>query len=242
MFEWTSKKAAFLQALGTMLIPAAFYGAQPAWLLATVLVFWLLALMSTVALHRLFVHATYKCSRPWQWALGVLSCLTMTSSPLQWAVAHYTHHKHSDTPQDPHNSSLAKIFGLAYFTKSNYDFTRARRLLRDPMHLAIHRNYMLVHAVWVFFWCLIGGLPGVYFGWLLPVTLWMWAGAVHTRFSHRNGQPVNMPWIFGLVFLGEHLHKLHHKEPFHDNYARERRQLDIGYHFIRLIRCDKSRA
>jgi stearoyl-CoA desaturase (delta-9 desaturase) len=236
MFEWTSSKAAVFQGIGTLSIPFGIYFFDLSWLLASLMVFWLLALMSTVALHRLFVHATYKCSRFWHWTLGTLSCLTMTSSPLQWAVAHYTHHKHSDTPEDPHNNSLAKIFGLAYFTKSSYDFTRARRLLRDPMHVTLHKYYLLVHAAWVVAWGAVAGLDGVYFGWLLPVTIWMWAGAVHTRFSHRDGHPVNMHWLFGFVFLGEHLHKLHHKEPHHANNATEPGQLDVGYFFIRLIR------
>jgi stearoyl-CoA desaturase (delta-9 desaturase) len=235
MFEWTSSKAAVFQGLGTLSIPFGLFFFDLSWLLASLMVFWLLALMSTVALHRLFVHATYKCSRFWHWTLGTLSCLTMTSSPLQWAVAHYTHHKHSDTDQDPHNNSLAKIFGLAYFTKSSYDFTRARRLMRDPLHATLHKNYLLVHAAWVGLWWVFAGLQGVYFGWMLPVTVWMWAGAVHTRFSHRNGQPVNMHWLFGFVFLGEHLHRLHHAQPFHQNYATEPGQMDIGYQVIRLI-------
>lgn len=239
MFEWTFRKAAFFQGVGTLSIPFAFYFFDLTWLLASLLVFWLLALMSTVALHRLFVHATYKCSRFWHWTLGTLSCLTMTSSPLQWAVAHYTHHKHSDTEKDPHNNKLARIFGLAYFTQTDYDFTRARRLMRDPMHATLHKNYMLVHVAWVAAWWALAGAEGVYFGWMLPVTVWMWAGAVHTRYSHQHGEPVNMHWLFGFVYLGEHLHRLHHAQPFHRNYATEQRQIDIGYQFIRMI-CDEG--
>jgi len=236
MFEWTFKKAAFIQFFGTLSIPFAFYFLNPAWALVSLPVFWLLALMTTVALHRLFVHATYKCSRFWHWTLGTLSCLTMTSSPLQWAVAHYTHHKYSDTEKDPHNNKLAQIFGLAYFTKDEYDFTRARRLMRDEMHTTLHKYYMLVHAAWVCVWFSIAGVEGVYFGWLLPITAWMWAGAIHTRYSHRDGRPVNMHWLFGFVYLGEHLHLLHHDESFHINYATEPGQMDVGYHFIRMIR------
>lgn len=238
MLEWTFKKAATVQIVGTLSIPFALVTLNISWLVLTLLVFWVLALMSTVALHRLFVHATFKCSRFWQWTLGMLSCLTMSSSPLQWAVAHYTHHKYSDTENDPHNNKLAKVFGLAYFTDKVYDFTRARRLLRDPMHIALHKNYMLIHAGWIGFWALCGGIEGAYFGWLLPVTLWMWAGALHIRFSHRNGQSVNMHWLYGFMFLGDHIHRLHHDEPLHQNYATEPGQIDIGYQFIRLIRSE----
>lgn len=236
LLEWTSKKAAAFQTVGTLSVPFGLLYLDTAWLPASLAVFWLMSLMTTVALHRLFVHNAFKCSRAWQWALALLSCLSMTSSPLQWAVAHFTHHRYSDTDKDPHNTSLAKVFGVAYFTKASYDFAQARRLIRDPMQMAVHKHYLVVHFVWAALWFFVGGLDAVYFCWVFPTVVWMWAGVLHIRFSHRQGRPVNMHWLYGLVFLGDHLHRDHHAQPFHANYATEPGQLDLGYQFIRLIR------
>jgi stearoyl-CoA desaturase (delta-9 desaturase) len=160
----------------------------------------------------------------------------MTSSPLQWAVAHYTHHKFSDTAKDPHNNSLAKYFGVAYFTKAEYDFTRARKLMRDPLHQFLHRYYLAVHAIWATIWYAVGGWSAVYCAWVAPAVFSMWVGAHHTRKAHQNGVPVNMPFIFGFLYLGEHLHREHHSRPRLLNYATEAGQIDLGYQFIRLIR------
>jgi fatty-acid desaturase len=98
---------------------------------------------------------------------------------------------------------------------------------------------MLVHAVWALAWWVVGGLDAVYFCWIFPMTIWMWAGVLHIRFSHRQGNPVNMHWLYGLLFLGDHLHRDHHKQPYHANYATEPGQLDVGYHFIRLVQHAK---
>ena len=235
MLEWTSKKAAAFQILGTISLPFSVFFVEPVWWLVVLPVFWMQSLMTTVALHRLFVHAAFQCDRHWHYVMGFLSCLSMTSSPIQWAVAHHTHHKYSDTAKDPHNNSLARYFGVAYFTKAEYDFTRARKLMRDPLHQFLHKNYFLVHFVWALAWFTVGGIDAVYCVWVVPAVMSMWIGAHHTRTSHINGEPVNMHKAFGFLYFGEHLHKDHHKRPRLVNYATEDGQLDIGYQFIRVI-------
>lgn len=240
LFEWTSKKAATFQFLGTLSLPFCFFFIEPVWFLVILPVFLLQSLMTTVALHRLFVHSAYECKRHWHYIMGFLSCLSMTSSPLQWAVAHYTHHKYSDTDKDPHNNSLAKYFGVAYFTKAEYDFTRARKLMRDPLHQFLHRYYFVIHIAWAAFWFLIGGWEATYCAWIVPAVMSMWIGAHHTSQSHKNGKPINMSYIFSFVYLGEHLHRDHHSRPRLLNYATEKGQLDIGYHFIKMIRNESK--
>jgi stearoyl-CoA desaturase (delta-9 desaturase) len=240
IFEWTFKKAAVFQALATASVPFALMYLDNIWMLLSLAVFWAFSLATTAGLHRLFVHNTYQTSRFWHWVLGLTSCLSMTSSPLQWAVAHYTHHKYSDTDKDPHNRSLAKIFGIAYFSDANYDFSRAKRLLKDKMHSWLFKYYFLVPLIWTLLWYIIGGLSAAYFSWIFPAVVYMWASALHTRYSHQNGKAVNMHPLFVLLFLGEHLHKDHHDKPNEQNYAKGKFQIDPGYCLIRLIKNDKN--
>jgi stearoyl-CoA desaturase (delta-9 desaturase) len=236
MFEWTFRKAAIFQIGMTLSLPIAFMYLDVSWLVLSLFVFWSFSLATTVGLHRLFVHNTYKTSRFWHWVLGLTSCLSMTSSPIQWAVAHYTHHKYSDTDKDPHNASLARIFGIAYFSNANYDFTRARRLMKDNMHRFLFKYYLLIPIVWTTTWYLIGGVSAAYFSWAFPAVIYMWASAIHTRLSHQNKRAVNMHPLFVLLFLGEHLHRDHHDTPNLQNYATEKGQIDPGYWLIKLIR------
>jgi fatty-acid desaturase len=236
LFEWTFKKAAVFQFLATLSIPFALYNLQNIWMILSLLVFWSFSLATTAGLHRLFVHNTYTTSRFWHWILGLTSCLSMTSSPLQWTVAHYTHHKYSDTDKDPHNSSLSKIVGIAYYSNANYDFSRAKRLIRDSMHVFLHKYYFIVPITWTLIWYIIGGLSAAYFSWIFPAVVWMWTSALHTRFSHRNGRSVNMHPLYVLLFLGDHLHRDHHDQPNQQNYATEPGQIDPGYWLIKAIR------
>lgn len=233
--EWTATKAQVFRALGTLLLPLAFVLATPLMLLLTLLVFWLLSLMTTVALHRLFAHSSFSCSRLWQWTLGVLSCLPMTASPLQWSLRHGLHHLHSDTEFDPHRITIERGFATSEGGISGLDRAHAKRFMRDPMHVFLHRYYSVIHILWALSCYLLGGVNAVYFGWVLPITLWMWIGPLHTRFSHRDGKPVDMHWAFTFVFLGEHLHSKHHDRPSNANLVTRSGQLDVGYFFIRLI-------
>lgn len=238
MFEWTFKKAAIFQVLATASVVPAYLYLDLRWALLSLAVFWSFSLATTAGLHRLFVHNTYKTSRVWHWVLGLTSCLSMTSSPLQWAVAHYTHHKYSDTDKDPHNASWSKTLGIAYYSNANYDFSRAKRLLRDPMHVALHKYYFLVPVTWTVLWYLVGGISAAYFSWIFPAVIWMWTSAIHTRFSHRNGKAVNMHPLFVLLFMGDHLHRDHHITPNQQNYASEKWDLDPGYWLIKMIKHD----
>lgn len=233
--EWTSKKARVFRALGTVSLPLAIVFATPSMLLLTVLVFWLLSLMTTVALHRLFTHSSFRCSRPWQWVLGVLSCLPMTASPLQWSLRHGLHHVHSDTDLDPHKISIERGFAKSEGGIAGLDINKAKRFMRDPMHVMLHRYYSMVHVLWALACYIIGDVYAVYFGWVLPITLWMWIGPLHTRYSHRDGKPIDMHWLFAFVFLGEHLHSKHHDRPSDANLVTQPGQVDVGYLFIRMI-------
>ena len=82
----------------------------------------IIGICCTAGAHRCFVHQAYEASMPlqlfyifWVWA-------SLTGSPVSWIKTHRTHHKHSDTELDPHNSHLGfwhSHFGWTFREPSN---------------------------------------------------------------------------------------------------------------------------
>ncbi|MEM9024522.1 MAG: acyl-CoA desaturase [Bacteroidota bacterium] len=61
--------------------------------------------------HRYFSHRTYSTSRAFQFVLAFCAQTSVQKGALWWAAHHREHHKHSDTPEDPHSS---KVYGFWY--------------------------------------------------------------------------------------------------------------------------------
>lgn len=81
--------------------------------------------------HRYFSHNTYSTSRVFQFILAFFAQTSMQKGALWWASNHRIHHKHSDTPEDPHSANL---YGFWYahvgwilgpeFKETRYDLIR----------------------------------------------------------------------------------------------------------------------
>jgi len=57
----------------------------------------------SVLLHRYFSHRAFHTGKRTQMAFAWLSCLAYQMGPLWWVTKHRRHHKHCDTPEDPHS-------------------------------------------------------------------------------------------------------------------------------------------
>lgn len=53
--------------------------------------------------HRYFSHKTFKTHRICQFLFAILGASAAQRGPLWWASHHRSHHRHADTPQDPHS-------------------------------------------------------------------------------------------------------------------------------------------
>ena len=70
---------------------------------AFVLTFTNVGLCMSVCLHRYFAHQAFKTSRGLQAVLAIIGCHAYQGCPIWWASKHRRHHKHCDTPEDPHS-------------------------------------------------------------------------------------------------------------------------------------------
>jgi stearoyl-CoA desaturase (delta-9 desaturase) len=61
--------------------------------------------------HRYFSHRSYKTSRWFQFVIAFMAETSIQKGVLWWAAHHRDHHRHSDTPKDPHSN---KIYGFYY--------------------------------------------------------------------------------------------------------------------------------
>ncbi|NCT68962.1 MAG: acyl-CoA desaturase [Rhodanobacteraceae bacterium] len=56
--------------------------------------------------HRYFSHKTFRTSRAVQFVFALIGASCVQRGPLWWAAHHRTHHRHADTPQDPHSPAV----------------------------------------------------------------------------------------------------------------------------------------
>lgn len=109
--------------------------------------------------HRYFSHKTYKTSRWFQFVIAFMAETSLQKGALWWAANHRIHHKHSDTPEDPHS---ANIYGLWYshmgwimgpdYKETRYDlikdFTKFPELIwLNKYHII--PPFLLMMAVWI---------------------------------------------------------------------------------------------
>ena len=55
--------------------------------------------------HRYFSHRTFRTSRAVQFVFALVGASSVQRGPLWWAAHHRNHHRHADTPGDPHSPS-----------------------------------------------------------------------------------------------------------------------------------------
>jgi len=53
--------------------------------------------------HRYFSHRTFRTSRTVQFVFAAIGASCVQRGPLWWAAHHRNHHRHTDTPLDPHS-------------------------------------------------------------------------------------------------------------------------------------------
>jgi stearoyl-CoA desaturase (delta-9 desaturase) len=142
-----------------------------------------------VGYHRLFAHASFKCSRGVKIGLAVLGSFAFFGPVIWWSYVHRKHHRFSDRPGDPHSMYL---FGDSFWAKARgfwhahlgWIWTPAsirapgwrsyvRDLYRDPDLLRLQVNYVWLLAL----------------GFLLPTL----AGAL----LHRSLQGAFLGFLFG---------------------------------------------
>ena len=96
-------RAAPFVALHLGCLGAIWTGVSPTALAVAAAAYALRMFAVTAFYHRGFSHRTFRASRPIQFAFAALGASSVQRGPLWWAAHHRNHHRHADTPVDPHS-------------------------------------------------------------------------------------------------------------------------------------------
>ena len=219
---------------------------NPLWLAVSFIVYLTIAVTVTVGYHRLFCHNSFEVSRFWHWFFGLVGCISLNSAPVHWSSVHITHHKFTDTLEDPYDSNFWHF--LRFKDRDNVKATKNElRMMRDKMHL-FFINHSLTLSLGTA--AILGfiGFNSLLFLYALPVTLYLVTSGLHTIFAHGNSIPngehtaARNLWLleFLIPMAGEWIHKEHHDRPKLNKFNTKPHYFDFGGVVISLIeRHDK---
>lgn len=178
----------------------------------------------TAGYHRYFSHRSYKTSRAFQFLLALLGTTSMQNGPLWWASSHRLHHKHSDTPADPHSP----LIGGFLYAHIGWIFDRSKPNRRDYSNVKDLARYAELRWVDAHTWlpllayagaCFaVGGWSGVVWGFVVS-TLAVLHGTLlvnslaHTWGSRRypTADTSRNNALLACLTLGEGWHNNHHR-------------------------------
>jgi stearoyl-CoA desaturase (delta-9 desaturase) len=218
----------------------------------------------TVGFHRLFSHHSFQCTRSVKIFWAVVGALAVEGSPIKWCAVHRKHHQFSDHHGDPHSphlhdgglKNILKGFyhshlGWLIYGKWTQKETQkyAPDLLKDPVLIWIHNNYVWVVTASLLIPAVIAGLvtmslTGAMLGFL-------WGGLARVCFTHHMTWSINSichifgsqdykssddsknNFLFGFLSHGEGWHNNHHAFPTSARHGLKWWQFDLSWIIIR---------
>jgi sn-1 stearoyl-lipid 9-desaturase len=215
----------------------------------------------TIGYHRLLSHRSFKCLKwvEYFWVLG--GYLAFEGSPIWWSAIHRAHHKHVDTPLDPHSPSASGIkyawFGWmvekGYASHVNPDL-QCPDITSDPIYKFLEqggdwkRSHTLTFVVGVVFRVLLL----VFFGWqvaiasalagvlVLQVPLMLNVFCHIPKLGYKNFEceddSVNVWWV-ALLAMGEGWHNNHHYLPGSARSGIRPHEIDMSWLMLRLMKA-----
>ena len=190
----------------------------------------------TIGYHRLISHRSFTCPKLVEYFWVLAGYLALEGSPAWWAVMHRAHHRHTDTPLDPHSPR----YGLfeAYFgwtTHGKYPahidpVVQCKDLLKDPVYrfLEAGGNWYVAFSLNVFFGLAFRAALWYCFGWQIALGRLLSIVAVNQvplflnvfchipKLGYQNfatgDDSVNVWWV-ALLTMGEGWHNNHHAFP-----------------------------
>jgi len=201
----------------------------------------------TAGYHRYFAHRAYQTSRVGQFVLAWLGCMALQKGPLWWAGHHRGHHRHSDTPDDPHSPHVTSFWWshLGWVLSQDHDETptdQIRDYARYPELCWLDRHHYVPGVVLAVFCFLVGGWSGFAWGFLVSTVL-----VYHVTFSinsltHLFGSrrydtedESRNNFLLALLTFGEGWHNNHHHYQSSANQGFFWWEVDISFEVLRVL-------
>ncbi|PDT08638.1 acyl-CoA desaturase [Rhizobium sp. M1] len=207
----------------------------------------------SVGMHRLLIHRSFSAPIWLEHLLVYLGTLVGMAGPFGMIYAHDIR----DWAQRQRDCHDLYAHRRSFFVDAFWQMHCAVALDRPPRFVLEERErgdrfYRLLEATWMaqqiplgLLLFALGGLPWLVWGIAVRISVSLTGHWLVGHFAHRNGhqgwsvddvavQGYNLP-RFGLVTFGESFHGNHHAFPESARLGIEPGQLDLGWHFIRLL-------
>jgi stearoyl-CoA desaturase (Delta-9 desaturase) len=218
-------------------------------LLVAVAAYFVRMVIVTAGYHRYFSHRAFKTSRAFQLVLAVLAQSAAQKGVVWWAAHHRRHHKYSDTPEDVHSVRQSGFWysHLGWILSPKWEATdhaMVTDLGKYPELRLLNRAsvQLLPAGVLALVTYLVGGLPGLVWGFLVSTVL-LWHGSFSINsLSHLFGR---RPYatsddsrnnlLLALITTGEGWHNNHHHYQSSANQGFRWWQIDVTYYVLRAL-------
>lgn len=199
----------------------------------------------TFGYHRLLTHRSFETGRVVKAIALILGSMAVQGRAIDWASNHLKHHAHADEDGDPHSpveglfhAHVGWLFSAPPADRERY----GKRLMDDPLILAIDRTFLLWVALGLAIPYAIAGLEGLLWGGFVRIVLVNHVSWSVNSICHMFGdRPFDIKdesrnlWILGLLAFGEGWHHNHHAFPAMAFHGMTRRQVDLTAYIIRLL-------
>jgi stearoyl-CoA desaturase (delta-9 desaturase) len=186
-----------------------------------------------------------------EYFLSVCGSLALEGGPISWVATHRVHHQFSDKAGDPHTprdgkwwSHLIWMLNGEASNSNTADCARyAPDLMKDRFHVWLSRYHYLPLVISAVLLLAFGGLPFLFWGVFVRVTLgyhatWMVNSLTHfwgtRRFATRDDSRNNA--FVALVTFGEGWHNNHHAHPTSARHGLAWWEIDITWISIWMLR------
>jgi stearoyl-CoA desaturase (Delta-9 desaturase) len=219
------------------------------WAAAAIGIYFVRMIVVTGAYHRYFSHRSFKTSRWFQFVMALGAQTAAQRGVLWWASQHRYHHKHSDTQQDVHSPRLKGLWhshvGWVVGTdQDETDLSLVGDLARYPELRFMDRAgiNVLPTTLLALAFLLLGGLPGLVWGYFVSTVL-LWHGSFTINsLSHLFGKrryPTSDDsrnnWLLAIVTTGEGWHNNHHHYMSSARQGFRWYEIDVTYYVIKLL-------
>jgi len=219
------------------------------WAVAAVAIYFARMVVVTGAYHRYFSHRSFKTSRWFQFLMALGAQTAAQRGVLWWASQHRFHHKHSDTPMDVHSPRLKGLWHshVGWVVGSDQDETDLSLvgdLARYPELRFMDRSgiNVLPTALLALAFLLLGGLPGLVWGYFVSTVL-VWHGSFTINsLSHLFGKrryatsdDSRNNWMLAILTTGEGWHNNHHHYMSSARQGFRWYEIDVTYYVIKAL-------
>ena len=197
----------------------------------------------TATYHRYYSHKSYEFKYKWyEKFCMIFAMLSCSGSALGWVGIHRTHHKYSDTNNDPHQAAhgLWSMLSLEY--NSKFSPKIIADLLKNKFIGITHTYYFVPVIIYVGILYFMWGVTGIIIGFSFPAFITLASEGLTNYINHADKNehaPTNVWWMNFFSF-GDGWHKNHHENPKNYTTSKMWYQFDLTGIVIKYLLAKKG--